>query len=517
MAEDSPFELQNRYLRNVSFSVSASIISRLAGGLSSFLIAKTLQPANFGVWLTMSLLVSYGALLSLGTIEALLKQLPFYKGQGDLSSVRRLENVVLGANVTMAAAAVAIGLVLSMFVRWPEVYSIIKPVRMMIVTAGLSLVSASFYYRFVARQDFKTAGILDAARALLSMLLVVGFAHLWGLNGAAAGFCLTEIAICTSSAILSSASHGRARIVIDFRSIAVLIGVGLPITIFWWVFMVQSSVDRLVSVSLLGKTPTGYYGLGISIVSMAALLPQSISRVLYPRINEKLGETGCEKDLFRMIVIPTRIIGLVLAATVGAAVIVMPVVYHRLLPRYLPGLASGQILVLLCIFRLSMTNGVNFLIATNKQVRLCFFVIVSLCVGTAAAYAAVRLGLGINGLAASTGVSGLILALLVWRSVFHGMGFTFRKQVEETVKLYVPFALVLLVLGIGLLVAPGFLVQSSALTIPYALGFALIFTCILFILPMTRRWAMEILSLFRPKAVSTGSVRIVPSEFHLGA
>jgi O-antigen/teichoic acid export membrane protein len=497
--------MQNRYLRNVSFSLFASVFGRLAGSLSSFLIAKTLQPANFGVWLTMILLVSYGSLLSLGTIESLLKQLPFYKGKGDLSSVRQLENVVLGASVTAAIATVVIGLVLSMFIRWADVNSIIKPVRMMIATAGLSLVSAFFYYRFVAHQDFKTAGILDATRALLTLLLVVGFAHLWGLNGAAAGFCLTETAICISSAILSSASHGRAKIVIDFRSIWASIGVGFPITIFWWVYLVQGSVDRLVSVSLLGKGPTGCYGLGISIIAAVALLPQSISRVLYPRINEKLGETCRERDLFRMIVIPTRIMGLVVAAMAGVAIIVMPVVYHRVLPKYLPGLASGQILVLLCIFRLTTANGVNFLIATNRQVRLCLFVIVSLCVGIAAAYASVRLGFGIEGLAASTGTSGLLLALLVWRSVFCGMGFTFRKQAEETVKLYVPFLLVLSVLGFGRLVAPGFLVQASKLTIPYALGFALIFTFILFLLPLTRRWTMEVLSLFRRMSLTTPS------------
>jgi hypothetical protein len=168
-------------------------------------------------------------------------------------------------------------------------------------------------------------------------------------------------------------------------------------------------------------------------------------------------------------------------------------------------LASGQILLLLCVFRLTTTNGVNFLIATNRQVRLCLFVIVSLCVGTAAAYASVRLGLGIEGLAASTGVSGLLLALLVWRSVFCGMGFTFRKQVEEIVKLYVPFVLGLSVLGFGILAVPGFLVQASALTIPYALGFAVIFTCALFVLPLTKRWTIEILSLFRRMSLTTPS------------
>ena len=508
--------LQNRYLRNLSFSLFASVFCKLAGGLSSFLIAKALQPAAFGAWLTMTLMVSYGSLLTLGTQESLLKQLPFYKGKGDLGSVRRLENVVLGANVTVAVGTVVIGLVLSLFVKWADVDSIMNPIRMMIGTAGLSLVSFFFYYRLVAHQDFRTAGILDATRALLTILLVVGFAHLWGLNGASLGFCLTEVVLCVFSAIVSSESYGRAKIVIDFRSIWASIAVGFPITIFWWVFMVQSSVDRLASVSLLGKGPTGWYGLGISIVSVVGLLPQSISRVLYPRINEKLGETGCEKDLFRMIVIPTRIIGLVLAATAGAAIIVMPIVYNRVLPKYLPGLASGQVLLLLCMFRLTTTTGVNFLIATNRQVRLCLFVIVGLCMGAAAAYVSVRLGLGIEGLAGSTGISGLLLSFLVWGSVFRSMGFSPRKRAEEIVKLYVPYLLMLLLLVVGRLLIPGFFIQTSLLSIIYAISFALILTCIVFALPLTRRWMTEILSLFRfmPTAILDPTV---PSEVHLGA
>ena len=172
--------------------------------------------------------------------------------------------------------------------------------------------------------------------------------------------------------------------------------------------MVQGSVDRIVAVSLLGRNLAGYYGLGISIVAVFALLPQSISRVLYPRINEKRGETCRDEDLFGIIVTPTRIVGSVLAAASGAAAVVMPSIYH-MLPKYTPGLASGQILLLLCIFRLTTTNGVNFLVATNRQGRLCSFVIASLFVGIAASYASVKLRLGIEGLAASTGVSSLLL------------------------------------------------------------------------------------------------------------
>ena len=135
----------------------------------------------------MTLLVSYGSLVSLGTIEAFLKELPFYKGRGESDSVTRLESSVLGANVVAATAIVAIGLLFLWLVHWHSLDSIINPIRIMVAAAGLSLVSSFFYYRFVAHQDFKTLSFLDVARALLTMLMVVGLAHTWGLYGAATG------------------------------------------------------------------------------------------------------------------------------------------------------------------------------------------------------------------------------------------------------------------------------------------------------------------------------------------
>jgi O-antigen/teichoic acid export membrane protein len=476
----------------------------VAGGFSTFFIAAALQPANFGIWLTMTLFVSYSSILSLGTVETLLKQFPFYKGKGDLKAASRLEDVVFTAIVITATVILVVGFILPIFLTRLQTNSIMPAIRMMVVAAGLSFPSAFFYYRFVAHQNFKTMGLLESMRALLNIFLVVGFSYSWGLTGAAVGFCLTEMIVCGVSSILSSRSYGRVKLLFDFRAIWNSILIGLPITIFWWISMLQGSVDRLVSISLLGKVPTGYYGIGISIVSVILLLPQSISRVLYPRINEKLGETSREEDLFRIVVFPTRVLGLAIAGVIGVTVIFMPFVYH-LIPKYLPGLAATQILLVLSFFRFSTANGVNFLIATNRQNWLCLLVLASTCIAVIASYGAVRLGFGIEGLAVSTCFSGLFLTLFVWRSVFAGMGFAFSKQLEEIMKLHVPFMLLLILLGFGILVSPQFLLQTTMFGIVYAVIFTLIYSCILFALPLTRQWINEIFIMFRRAFISTVS------------
>jgi O-antigen/teichoic acid export membrane protein len=491
---------QKRYLRSISFSLVASVLSKVAGGFSSFIVAKSLEPANYGIWLTMTLFVSYSSILSLGTVETLLKQVPFYKGKGELQAARRLEEVIYTAVLMAAVAVLVVGFLAAILVERAQIESIFPAVLVMVVAASVSFPSAFYYYRFVAHQDFKTVGIIETLRAFFNLFLVVGLSYVWGLAGAALGFCLTEMIVCLMSGVASWRNHGRMQLAFDFRSMWDSVLIGFPIMIFWWISMLQGSVDRLVSISLLGKVSTGYYGIGIAIVSVILLLPQSISRVFYPRINEKYGETSRADDLFRIVILPTRIMGLTLAGGIGVAVVIMPFVFH-LLPKYLPGLAATQILLAISYFRFSVANGVNFLIATNRQSRLILLVLASLCVGVAAAYGAVKLGLGIEGLAASTCLSGLFLTLAVWQSVFVGMGFGSLRRWEEISKLYVPLMVMLVLLGAGLLVIPQFLKQASVFSIVYAMVYAATYAGVVLALPLTRHWTTEMLSIvFRARA-----------------
>lgn len=488
--------MRKSYLIGVSFSLTASVLSKIAGGLSSFFIAKALQPANFGIWLTLTLFVSYCPILSLGTVETLLKQIPFYIGKGEFQTARRLEDVIFTAILLAAAAILSIGLIFMLFLKQLQASSIMPEIILMVVAASLSFPSAYFYYRFVARQNFKTMGIVEITRAFTNVSLIVGFSYIWGLMGAAAGFCITEMMICLVSWRMSRRSHGQVNFALDFRTMWNSILIGFPITIFWWIFMLQGSADRVVSISFLGKVPTGYYGIGISIVSVMFLLPKAISKVLYPRINEKLGETARVEDLFRIVILPTRILNLFLSGVIGIAVIFMPFVYH-LVPKYLPGLAAGEILLVLSTIRLSTANGVNFLIATNKQKQLCLLGLGSLCIGVIAAYGAVWSGWGIEGLAVSTFVSDSFFALFMWRSVFEGMGFASSKQWREIVKLQVPFLVMLIILGFGILVAPQFLTHTTKFSIAYAVIFAIIYAAMIFITPMTRQWGTEVVTVLR--------------------
>jgi len=487
----------NIYIRNIGLFLIASVVAKAAGALLSFLLARYLQPAGLGIWVTMTLFVSYGGITTLGTLEALLKLLPFHKGKGELSEARKIEEVAFSAILIASAFVLMIGCAAPMLFTSVEMGLLSAEIKIMSIAAALGLISQYFYFSFMAHQDFKIVAMLESGRSIACIMILGPFSYLWGLRGAALGFCITELIILAISAHISSRKNGSVHLSIDLRQLWVLISVGFPITIFWWVFMIQSSVDRLVSISFLGKEATGFYALGGSIVSVMSLLTASISKVLYPRISEKLGESASEKELFGLVIVPSRLLGLILPLAIGPMVIALPLIY-RILPKYLPGLASAQILVLLAFFHLGISNGVNFMIVTNRQILLCLYVLASLCVGVSAAYFAVIFGFGIEGIALSTGISGLCLALLMWRAVFKGMGFTLYEQLAEVMKLYLPFISTLLILGLGGLVFPQLFTQSSILmTLVFGTAFILIFSFSLFVLPVTRKMMTEMLGIIR--------------------
>ncbi len=68
---------------------------------------------------------------------------------------------------------------------------------------------------------------------------------------------------------MSTKVCGKIGLNFNPRLMGEMIRIGFPITIVMWIFILQSSADRVVSMSMLGAAKTGYYGLGNSIIRHA--------------------------------------------------------------------------------------------------------------------------------------------------------------------------------------------------------------------------------------------------------
>lgn len=476
---------------------TAILIAKSIGTFRSILTAKILQPSDYGIWITVLLITSYAPIVSFGTVEALLKRFPYYIGMGELSKAKELENGVLGSIILSTALLVLVGFTFHRFIDSQSLESLLPIVRLMVIASALSFYSAFFYNQFKAHQNFKIVSIIDMSRSVLTFLLVVSFSWFWGLRGTVFGFFINELIICVFSAILSNSICGRLALNFNLSLIGNLIRTGFPITIIWWIFIVQTSADRIISMSMLGKTATGYYGLGVALVSIIILLPQAVGQVLYPRVNEKLGECSRQQDLSGLVIEPARALSLLLPVMIGVLVLISPIIYNQVLPKYSNGLASAQILLLGSFFVCLIRTGTNFLIATNKQNILLRYFLLSLAVNIAGNITLVKLGLNIEGIAISTSISGALLTTLVWKSVFQSMGFSRFDKFKGLFGLYLPFMLLLGIIGICMLVLPNLLTETGVLSLIHSIIFICLFSTILCTVPPFSKCVKEIYHLLK--------------------
>lgn len=425
-------------VKNISYFLTAMVFAKGMGFLQAFVVAKILGPANFGVWVTLMLVVSYSPIVSLGTVETLLKQVPYFLGRNSHARVREVEGAVIGSLILSAAVFVGIAFAAPFLTALTSVG--FEPFFVVVValTIAVSCFSAYFYHRFAAYENFKATGSMDFLRGVVALICIGGMAWGWGLSGAVVGYSFHEAIMCVVLSLVNVRAYGGVRP--SFRRDLLLnaVRVGFPITLLWWSLALTGSVDRVVLGGLLGSEAVGYFGLGISVTSLLALLPMVVGRVLYPRVNRRVAETPGSEAMKQVVIAPTLALSTLLVNLQVVLLVAMPFLYTWILPKYRPGLLAGQILVVGSFFACLLRNGANYLIADNQE-RVFLFYIAGTLISTALFdVSLVKTGFGIEGVALGTSLAGLLLTTLVWRRVLKSLGFASRRAWAVLVGLYLP-------------------------------------------------------------------------------
>jgi O-antigen/teichoic acid export membrane protein len=432
-------------IRNILNFLFASIAARAFGVVRSFWLARVLGPSDYGIWVAVLLIAAYAPIFAFGTVETLLKKVPFLKGKGDFEDAQQIEGGVF-TFVLMISALLAASAWFVPFVLSPALLGqYVLVVRLMFLSVSLSMLSAFFYFRLQAHSMFRPASAITTVRSVLLLLLQVVLGYAIGLTGAVLGYLLCELVICLYSLVLSKNISSPIKLRFGRRLYWMLIKTGMPITLVWWTFMIQTTVDRIVSMYMLGPIATGLYGVGMSLATAYLILPDAIGQVLYPSINEKYGQTGKSEDLIPLVVDPARIMALVLPFLTCMFVVFLPLVFAYVVPKYLPGLAATQILIIGALFSGLMRSGVNFLISVGKQRLLLLLILGSILGNALGNVVLVKIGLGIVGIALSTAFWSSCLSLAIWLTVFKTLGLPPGKQIRSALDLFAPaliFALI---------------------------------------------------------------------------
>jgi O-antigen/teichoic acid export membrane protein len=209
----------------------------------------------------------------------------------------------------------------------------------------------------------------------------------------------------------------------------------------------------------------------------------TIGRVLYPKINEEIGKSDTG-DMGKFVVVPARLLSLVVAMALGALVIITPLLITTYFKKYLPAI-NCTILLLLGGFFVSLNqNGINYLVAANKQRSLLYFIVTALSVNVIVCFGFIKAGFGIIGIALGQNISSVVFTSLIWYSVFFHLKYPIRNCFYYLLKLYLPFIITGLCLG-ALILFRHLNTENNYLTLGvYLVSYCIFFAALVWFFPL---------------------------------
>jgi hypothetical protein len=162
------------------------------------------------------------------------------------------------------------------------------------------------------------------------------------------------------------------------------------------------------------------------------------------------------------------------------------------MPKYKEGLPAAQILLLGSFFVSLVRNGINFLVAVERQGLLLKYVVATLILNIILSTGLVHFGLGIIGLSMASAFSAAVFASLVWLSVFESAGFQLRARIRELFLMYFPCCIGVAILACLIQLNPGFSISTFSRFLSDATMFLVMYIVLVLILPVTRSWVLEL-------------------------
>jgi len=398
------------------FGFSTVVLQASRFGIN-FYCAGLLGPETWGVWYILNLAIAYSGLLHLGIINAMNREVPIFRGRDDPDTIRLMQSVTLGV-VLVAAAVAGIGLLVGSLMFADEILR--GPLTSLALLLMISLFNIYLQTHLKSLGRFHRMGCQQLLMAGLLPLAVLPLVSRNGLAGYILG-----LAIATGLVAAAMISFWKFNLkpVFNRGETVRLMRIGLPILFTGFSYILLTTADRLVIVSLLDSRQLGYYSLSIMVLGMLGLIPQVVAQQIYPRMGVTWGASGSVPEVFRWVFRQIRMAaGITLPISVVLFLLVPPLVRY-FLPDFIPGIPAIRIIVIGPIF-LSLAGGFgNLLITLNRQVYYLGVALFALLLNVTLNVLLVKAGHGITGVAIGTTIT-----YAVYSIILVSVGLTFVRR-----------------------------------------------------------------------------------------
>jgi O-antigen/teichoic acid export membrane protein len=396
--------LKAKIFKDTVFLNLATIVGQVFKVLQGFLILKFLDPAAYGIWLSLEIIIKYSAYSHLGLEYGLNNRLPYYAGKERRDLVQEIKDTAYVAWTALSSIFTVAVIIYSL--AGSTLSSIYKWGLVVIALLILSEQQITFLSRLMTagKKDFSTFSRLQVLRTIITFCLIVPLAYFFNVGGVMAGTLLTSVIMAV---IWWKTADYKFQKTVTKPALKELFEIGFPILLTAMGGLLIETIDRLLILNRLGAEQLGYYGVTVLGGSFIYGILAQAGSTMVPHIIEDLSRNEDNpRALKKYLIKPTLVFASVSVLMILALLFIIPVIVTYWVPKYLPGLPAFYFFIPGYFFLsiiLSAGNIMQAILVAKKRLRLMVYfqmgaVIIEFLVGLLV----LNYGFGIAGVAFSS-------------------------------------------------------------------------------------------------------------------
>ncbi|MGQ9706775.1 MAG: oligosaccharide flippase family protein [bacterium] len=386
---------------------SGVVISQIIGVVRGLIIPRLLTPAQYGIIGALSLTTQYAQYLDIGFHPTMRREIPRLSGKGDTDGIERVKETALAVNtITLVIYIITLIIYAIFFVKNIIVFWGIFAFSIFIILSRFQLYLNTLYE---ARQKFGVISISNILFAVLTLLLLIPLVYWKNLYGYFIGIVICEILVFI---YLYSKKGEHLLVRYNWSRFKTLFIIGFPMFLMGIGGNILVTIDRIMVIKYLTRAELGYYTIAGTIATYILILHANISKVIGPTIYETWGRDENVEELKVYALRPTSSITSITGFLIALTMILMPILFQVIIPRYMPAVYPCAILLFAVYIRSTSVSVGEVLLAMNKQLKIFISQIISLLIAICTIYVFIRKGWALIGVA-----TGEVIAIFVYNTI----------------------------------------------------------------------------------------------------
>jgi len=330
-----------------------------------WLVSLVLGPERLGLLAVPNLLIVMAPFLSLGFSDALVRELPLARAQGE-QQVRRLRDTAF----TGALLVDLVLVLLLLFIRKLLPGAIADDTLLFGLTLGCFAFNALFKFFYCELTGFRRILRLGLAQSMLILtraasviLLILALPQEWKLYGVYGGILISFLAL---NAWLYLGREPRIKLCFSASDMKLLLVRGFPISLASFFAMLMIVGDRLILSRQLGGAVLGYFEQSVLLREALLILPGVLLTVLIPDYAGKLNNPDGRRLLRAEVRRQNLSLALFAPPALGILLLHLPWSIEWLLPKFAAGIPLFQLTVLAVLPLFLSYIPTSFLITVGR-------------------------------------------------------------------------------------------------------------------------------------------------------